>query len=254
MRFVLERIDGAILAAGRGERLRAQGPDLPKPLVRLAGQPLLVRQTRILQEAGADTVVAVVNSETASVIKRDAIQLPGRLKLVVRDTPNSMETLFQLGDHLTGGWFLAATVDAVLACDEMQRFVRQSIALTAGAQPIADGTLGVVRWRGDDRPLFVEIEAGGAIRTVGAARSDLVTAGVYFLPRSIFAFRGRAHDAKLSALRQFLGGLVDWGVRLHAIELKHVIDIDVADDLEAARRMLEPERRDVSPGRREGEK
>jgi NDP-sugar pyrophosphorylase family protein len=252
LRFALERIEGAILAAGRGDRLRAQGPDLPKPLVRLGGEPLLVRQTRILLEAGADRVVAVVNSETASVIERDAIQLPERLKLVVRDTPNSMETLFQLGDHLTGRWFLAATVDAVLACKEMQRFARQSIALTAGAHPIADGALGVVRWRGDERPLFVEVEADGAIRTVGATRSGLVTAGVYFLPGSIFIFRDRAHDAGLSALRQFLGGLVDWGVRLHAIELNDVIDIDVADDLEAAHRMLERERRDVSPGGRGG--
>jgi len=249
----LERIEGAILAAGHGERLRARGPDLPKPLVKLGGEPLLVRQARILLEAGADSVVAVVNSETASVIDRDAIQLPGRLKLVVRDTPNSMETLFQLGNHLTGRWFLAATVDAVLACDEMRRFARQSIALTAAAHPIADGTLGVVRWRGDDRPLFVEVEAEGGIRTVGATRGDLVTAGVYFLPGSIFAFRDRAHDGKLSALRQFLGGLVDWGVRLHAIKLNGVIDIDVADDLEAARRMLERERRDVSPGARKGD-
>lgn len=249
----MERLEGAILAAGHGERLRAQGLDLPKPLVKLDGEPLLVRQTRILLEAGADSVVAVVNSETASVIEREAIQLPVRLKLVVRDTPNSMETLFQLGDHLTGRWFLAATVDAVLACDEMRRFARQSIALTAGAHPIADGTLGVVRWRGDDRPLFVEVEAEGGIRAIGAAPSDLVTAGVYFLPGSIFAFRDRAHDAKLSALRQFLGGLLDWGARLHAIELNGVIDIDVADDLEAARRMLERERRDASLGAGKGD-
>jgi NDP-sugar pyrophosphorylase family protein len=246
----LDRIEGAILAAGRGERLRAQGPDLPKPLVRLGAEPLLVRQTRVLLEAGAESVVAVVNSETASMIASEAIRLPDRLKLVVRDTPNSMETLFQLGDHLTGRWFLAATVDAVLVSDEMRRFARRSIALTAGAQPIADGTLGVVRWRGDDRPLFVEVAAGGPVRTVGATRSDLVTAGVYFLPGSIFAFRNRAHDAKLSALRQFLGSLVEWGVRLHAVELNDVIDIDVTDDLEAAHRMLERERSGVIPGRK----
>jgi choline kinase len=250
----LERIEGAILAAGHGERLRAQGPDLPKPLVKLGDEPLLVRQTHALLEAGAERVIAVVNSETASLIERNAIILPGQLKLVVRDTPNSMETLFQLADHLTGRRFLAATVDAVLARGEMKRFTERAVALTeAESDGPATGALGVVRWRGDERPLFVEVEAGGAIRKVGVAQGSLVTAGVYFIPSSIFAFRARARESKLSALRQFLGGLVDWGVRLHAIELSGVIDIDVAADLDAARRMLEREHRAASPDGRKGD-
>jgi choline kinase len=235
----LERIDGAILAAGRGERLRAQGVDLPKPLVTLAGETLLARQARILREAGAERVAAVVNSETAALIHRDAIKLPHWLSLGVRDTANSMETLFELGELLAGRWFLAATVDAILARGEMKRFAEQALALVS-RQPraLVDGVLGVVRWRGDERPLFVDIEPGGAIRKVGAAGGAMATAGVYFLPISIFRLRERARSAGLSALRQFLGRLVEWGVRLHAIELHGVIDIDVAPDLEAARLML----------------
>jgi choline kinase len=238
----LERINGAILAAGRGERLRAQGADLPKPLVALGGETLLARQARMLREAGADRVVAVVNSETAALIERDAIKLPQWLSLGVRDTANSMETLFELGEHLAGRWCLAATVDAILARGEMKRFAEQASALVSH-QPhaIADGALGVVRWHDDERPLFVDIEPGGAIRKVGAAGGAMVTAGVYFLPTSIFSFRDRARSAGLSALRQFLGGLVEWGVRLHAIDLDGAIDIDTAEDLEAARLMLSRE-------------
>jgi NDP-sugar pyrophosphorylase family protein len=69
----------------------------------------------------------------------------------------------------------------------------------------------------------------------------MVTAGVYFLPRSIFDFRPRARQARLGALREFLGSLVDWGVRLDGVELSKVIDVDVTQDLEAARRMLADE-------------
>ena len=235
----MEPIEGAILAAGRGERLRAQGPDLPKPLVRLDGETLLARQARILLEAGASGVVAVVNSETAALIDREGIRCPGRMRLVVRDTANSMETLFELGEHLAGGRFLAATVDAIVGPDEMTRFAQRAMALTRG-DPAAspDGVLGVVRWRGDERPLFVEVDNAGAIRKVGAVRATMVTAGVYFLPGSIFDFRARARASGLGALREFLGGLTDWGVRLHAVEFGEVIDIDVAQDLEAARVML----------------
>ncbi len=236
----MEPIEGAILAAGRGERLRAGGPDLPKPLVRLAGEPLLARQARFMFEAGARRVVAVVNSETASLIDRNAIALPAGLSVVVRDTPNSMETLFELGEHLTSRWFLAATVDAVLPAGEMTHFVQRALALCCADGAPASGALGVVRWRGDERPLFVQADAAGAIRTVGAARGALVTAGIYFLPQSVFAFRSRAREMRLSALRQFLAGLVQWGVRLDAVELSDAIDIDVAEDLEAAGKLVRP--------------
>jgi choline kinase len=235
----LEPIEGAIVAAGRGERLRAHGADLPKPLVTLNGETLLARQARIMLEAGVERVIAVVNSETAELIQRRAIPLPDNLIVKVRDTANSMETLFELGEHLSGSRFLAATVDTVLGSGEMTRFARHAKASASGASAApADGVLGVVRWRGDERPLFVEIDDGGAIRKVGAARGAMVTAGVYFLPRSIFAMRARAREAGLSALREFLGAMVAWGVRLHALELNEVIDIDAAPDLEAARRMI----------------
>jgi choline kinase len=235
----LDPIEGAILAAGRGERLRAQGADLPKPLVLLDGETLLTRQARIMLEAGASRVVAVINSETAGLMGRSADAIADRLTLVVADTPNSMETLFQIGEHLTSRLFLGATVDAVLGPDEMTRFAHRAAALTSGeAGARADGVLGVARWRGDERPLFVEVDDGGVIRKLGAPAGAIVTAGVYFLPRSVFAFRTRAREMRLSALRAFLGGLVEWGVRLHALELNEVIDIDEAQDLEAARDLL----------------
>ncbi len=246
----MEPIEGAILAAGWGERLRTQASDLPKPLVVLNGETLLARQTRLMLQAGAHRVFAVVNSETDALIDRDATALPRQLHLFVRDTPNSMETLFELGRHLQGERFLAATVDTVVAPGEMGRFVRRALELTSGDAPQADGALGVVKWRGDERPLFVDAEADGGIRQIGAGSGTVVTAGIYFLPRSIFAFRARASDAGLSALREFLGALLSWGVRLSAIELTDAIDIDVPRDLDAARAMLGGQTTSGSAGRR----
>ncbi len=231
----MEPIEGAILAAGRGERLITQRSDLPKPLVMLNGETLLARQYRIMTAAGAARVTAVVNSETASRIERDRIALPAGLKLFVRDTANSMETLFELGRHLRAAHFLAATVDTVVEADEMARFARRAIELTSGAAPSADGVLAVVRWRGDARPLFVELDGPGAIQRIGGERGELVTAGIYFLPKSIFNFTDRARDTGCAALRQFLAALLNWKVRLRALELKEAIDVDVPDDLEAAR-------------------
>jgi NDP-sugar pyrophosphorylase family protein len=126
-------------------------------------------------------------------------------------------------------------VDAVVAADEMASFAGRAIELTSGAAPSADGVLAVVRWRGDERPLFVELDGSGAIQRIGGERGELVTAGIYFLPKSIFAFTDRARDSGCAALRQFLAALLNWKVRLRALELKEAIDVDVPDDLEAAR-------------------
>ena len=62
-------LSGAIIAAGRGERLRAASGGIPKPLVELGGEALLVRQARALAALGARPVHAIVNSETAAMIR-----------------------------------------------------------------------------------------------------------------------------------------------------------------------------------------
>ena len=234
------RFQGAIIAAGHGERLRAGGQPLPKPLVELAGEPLLIRQARAIIAAGAESVLAVINSETARLSAASAIAIPAGLTLSVRDTPNSMETLFALGERLSPGHFLLTTVDSVTAQGELERFAQDAFAMVESG-PGLDGVLGVTPWRGDRRPLFAKIGHGGLIEAFGDAQAPMVTAGVYVFSTRIFDFTARAREAGCGALRQFLSYLVANGLRFRAIELGETIDIDEAADLQAARAMLEHE-------------
>jgi choline kinase len=231
---------GAIIAAGRGERLRrSSGNDVPKPLVELGGRTLLERQARAMLAAGARSVVAVVNSETAAGAR--GLKLAPELRLIVRDTANSMESLFAVGEELGAGRFLLATVDSIVARDEFARFAGQAFAATEprGNQPARfDGVLAVTRWRGDKRPLFTNLTEGGLIRSLGDSQTSMVTAGIYLLPASIFALAELARTRKLSAMREFLAMLVDQGIRLGAIEVAGAIDIDEAADLDAAARAI----------------
>jgi choline kinase len=237
---VVDPLQGAIIAAGRGERLRKSGEALPKPLVQLGGQSLLVRQIYAMLRAGVDEVLAVVNSETARLIETQKVELPGRLKLFVRDTANSMESLFVLGEKLARGSFLLATVDAVIPEPEFARFVRLATEMTAsGPARCFDGALALARWRGDKRPLFVRVGGDGAITALGDDQAPTVTAGVYLLPTRVFDFVASARKAHLAALRQFLAMLVGEGMRLGVVELADVIDVDETADLEAARARIE---------------
>ncbi len=230
---MVANLQGAIIAAGRGERLRSSTGGVPKPLVTLGTKTLIARQAAMLREAGASEVLAVVNSETARLVKERRVELPEYLNLVVRDTANSMESLFTLGERLAPGYFVLATVDAVMPAGEMRRFVSSARAMTS--ERAMDGALGVVRWRGDERPLFAEVSTNQTITRLGGGQCPTVTAGIYYLPQRIFDFVADARAAGLGAMRQFLAMLLDKGLLLGAIELSEAIDVDEASDLEAAR-------------------
>ena len=226
---------GAIIAAGRGERLRASsGVELPKPLVEVGGISLLARQAGAMVSSGAREVLAVVNSETAS--RARGMSFPRELRLMVRDTESSMESLLVLGEALPAGHFLLATVDAMVPDPEFRRFVTQAQAATVAMS--VDGVLAVAKWRGDRKPLFAEVTNAGLIASLGQRETSLVTAGLYWLPTTIFRWSAPARERKLAALRAFLQMLLEEKIRLAAIEVEGAIDIDEAADLEAARRML----------------
>ena len=230
-------LQGAIIAAGRGERLRlSTRDDIPKPLVMLGGEAMLSRQARALLDAGASSVVAIINSETARIAKETSLAIPPSLRLIVRDTANSMETMLALGDVLAPGWFIASTVDAVIPQAELVRFVNESRRKIedCGDKNFA-GVLAVTPWRGEAKPLFADVTENGLIQRLGEGQTSTVTAGLYVLSTRIFEYAADARRAGLDALRRFLALVIERGMRLDAIEIVGSIDVDEASDLDAAR-------------------
>ena len=236
---MVKGLQGAIIAAGRGERLRnSTRDDIPKPLVKLGGEAMLSRQARALIAAGASSVVAVINSETARVAGENemALEIPPSLRLVVRDTANSMETMLALGEVLEPGWFIAATVDAVIPQAELARFVNESRRkIEDCSEKQLAGVLAVTRWRGEARPLFADVTENGLILRLGDRQTSMVTAGLYFLSTRVFDCAADARRAGLDALRRFLALIIERGMQLDAIEIEGSIDVDEASDLDAAR-------------------
>jgi NDP-sugar pyrophosphorylase family protein len=232
-------VSGAIIAGGRGERLRPGTAGLPKPLVELDGKPLLLRQIEMMRRIGLPRVYVIVNSETAELIKRRAISMPAEVELCIADTPNSMESLLTLGARIQPGSFVLATVDAIVTDTEFSRFYRDARKLM---EPIAsrpfDGALGVVQWCGDARPLFVEVAEDGLVTRCGGERGAQVTAGLYFFTTRIFDHADQARALGLDALRRFLAFLLSKNLRFAAIALSAAVDIDEPADLEQARALI----------------
>ena len=234
---MVTQLQGAIIAAGRGERLRSSThSDIPKPLVMLGGEAMLSRQARALLDAGASSIVAVINSETARIAKEISLEFPPSVRVVIRDTANSMETMLTIGEALEPGWFIASTVDAVIPQAELARFVNESRKkIEECREKNLAGVLAVTQWRGEAKPLFADVTSDGLIRQLGNRQTSIVTAGVYFLSTRIFDHAADARRAGLDALRRFLAMLIERGMRLDALEIAGSIDVDEGADLEAAR-------------------
>jgi len=234
---MVTKLQGAIIAAGRGERLRnSTRDDIPKPLVMLGGEAMLSRQARALLDAGASSVVAIINSETARVAKEMSLEIPALVRIVVRDTANSMETMLALGEVLEPGWFIASTVDAVIPQAELARFLNESSKKVEECrEKNLAGVLAVTRWRGEARPLFADVTSNGLILALGNRQTSMVTAGLYVLSTRVFDLAADARRMGLDALRRFLALIIERGMRLDAIELEGSIDVDEASDLDAAR-------------------
>jgi dTDP-glucose pyrophosphorylase len=231
-------LSGAILAAGQGARLRPFSGSLPKPLVDINGEPLLFRQVRAMKELGACPIHAIVNSETSRAMTERGLKIPGDLDLLVRDTPNSMESLLALGERIAPGNFVLMTVDAIIRMAEIRTFVTNATKLTANAESRLDGALAVVRWRGDANPLFTRIGSDGMIAALDRRQTPMVTAGLYLFATTIFDHAAEARLRGLDAMRQFLAMLLEKSMRFAALELQQAVDVDDSADLQAASAML----------------
>ena len=80
----------AVIAAGEGSRLAAEGVAVPKPLVKVAGECLMDHLIRIFMENDAEEIVVICNEQMTPVaqhlldIQRDGLQgRPVPLRFIV---------------------------------------------------------------------------------------------------------------------------------------------------------------------------
>ena len=109
----------AIIAAGEGSRLAQEGVKQPKPLVLLHGVPIIERLIKIFSRHNAQSISIIINSqqpETLALLEKLKEEYP--LNIVVKDTPSSMHSLYELRECLKGDKFCLTTVDTIFNEEE----------------------------------------------------------------------------------------------------------------------------------------
>src|SRR5574337_1670473 len=136
-----------LIAAGLGERLRAHGITLPKPLVPVAGRPLIDYGLAAVAAAGLRQVACIVNEESPGIEEYCRDRWPQlAFEFIRRTTPSSMESLFRLRPLLADDRFVLLTVDAVFAPQVLERFL-----IAAAARADAHAVLALSAFVDDEK-------------------------------------------------------------------------------------------------------
>lgn len=230
----------AILAAGEGSRLAQEGVEQPKPLVKISGEAMIDRLIRIFNECGAENIYIITNNLTP-LTQNHLHQLQAandKIHLLVKTTPSSMHSFYELRQSMGDGKFCLTTVDTIFREEEFTAYVDSFRKLTDSGE--ADGVMGVTDFIDDEKPLYVETDERSHI-TAFLDKSEhphYISGGIYGLtPRSLHTLEECIKRGE-SRMRNFQRALVADGLRLQAWPFSKVLDIDHADDIAKAEAFL----------------
>ena len=231
----------AIIAAGDGSRLAQEGVTEPKPLVKVRGERLIDRLIRIFMGNNATEIVIICNeqmSDVASHLKmiqdKGLNGLPVPLRFVIKSTPSSMHSFYELRNFLRDDPFILTTVDTIFDESEFHDYV---LSFQDKMAQGTDALMGVTDYIDDEKPLYVGVD--NVMRINGyydtpQADSHFISAGIYGLTAPSLDILEACIEKGESRMRNFQRALVAAGLRIEAYPLTKVFDIDHIDDIRKA--------------------
>ena len=223
--------------------MAAEGIDSPKPLVRVAGEMLIDRLIRVFMDNDAEEIVVICNDLTTQVshhlldIQQNGLKgRPVPLRFVVKSTPSSMHSFYEISRYLTDGPFCLTTVDTIFREPDFARYIAAFEADTEN-----DGMMAVTPFIDDEKPLYVETDDQMNIVAFCDAAWDgakYVSGGIYALNEKSFGVVKECIDNGVSRMRNFQRALVSSGLKLKAYSIDKIIDVDHAEDIATAQKFI----------------
>ena len=226
-----------ILAAGEGSRLAQEGIEIPKPLVTLNGEAMIDRLIRIFCDNDAEEIVVITNNLTPLTQQhlRDLQQTDSRIRLIVKTTPSSMHSFYELHSALGTGKFCLTTVDTIFREDEFKEYIRSFEDMDG------DGLMAVTDFVDDEKPLYIATDKQMHIMGFYDERREntqYISGGIYCLTDASFPTLERCIQEGMSRMRNFQRQMVYDGLKLQAYRFSKILDVDHASDIKKAEDFL----------------
>lgn len=224
----------AIIAAGEGSRLVQEGVKLPKPLVNLNGTPMIKRLIDIFLRCNATSLSIIVNEEMHQVREYlESLEIPVPFRLVVKSTPSSMHSFYEVSRHFEDGKFCLTTVDTIFHEEEFKKYIEAFENDTTGA----DGYMAVTSFIDDEKPLYIDTDSELNIIAFKDAAWDgvrFISGGIYGLTPPALRVLENCMENGVARMRNYQRALVDAGLKLKAFPFEKIVDVDHAGDIETA--------------------
>lgn len=226
----------AIIAAGEGSRLAQEGVVLPKPLVKLNGKEMIRRLIDIFLANNAESISIIVNEQMTQVQEYiSTLKLPVPFNIIIKSTPSSMHSFYELRDYLRDGKFCMTTVDTIFREEDFSEYIQAFINNND-----IDGMMAVTDYIDDEKPLYVDVDE--SMNIVGFLdKSDhckYISGGIYGLTSKAIETLEACLENGQSRMRNFQRQLVADGLKLEAYQFSKIVDVDHAEDIKKAEEFL----------------
>lgn len=227
----------AIIAAGEGSRLAQEGVAKPKPLVDICGEPMIGRLINLFCRCNAESISIIVNEQMTEVREYiESLSLDIPVNLVVKTTPSSMHSFFELSRVIPKGHFCLTTVDTIFREQDFRPYIE---AMEADER--YDGMMAVTDYIDDEKPLYVQTDGDLNITAFRDERYDgakYISGGIYALNEKAIDVLADCMERGVARMRNFQRALVDAGLRLKAYPMGKILDVDHAGDIEKAENFI----------------
>jgi choline kinase len=230
-----------ILAAGSGSRLASARGDVPKPLMRVAGAPLVAHALWHARASGCTEAVIVIGYEgdrvRAAIEAMDADLYVRFITSPDHSAPNGVSLL--AAEPLAAPMFYLQMVDHLFADVSLPKLVTSPFVNGEGGRVLVDGAPGVLDL---DDATRVRL-AGRRVTAIGKRIEpwDAIDAGCFVLTHDVFDALRRAPTGEPRTVSSGMRQLVADG-RLHAVDVDGTgwVDVDTPADRDVAERLLAP--------------
>ena len=223
-------MDYAIIAAGEGSRLAQEGVKWTKPLVKLNGIALIDRLIDVFLRNNASSINIIVNEQMTEVQDHlKALQLPVPFHLLIKSTPSSMHSFYELSQIWQGEEICLTTVDTIFREEEFSGYIQ-----AFRQEKTLDGLMAVTDYIDDEKPLYVQTnEQLDIVNFLDRSNGDCryISGGIYCLRKPAIGVLKKAIDEGMSRMRNYQRQLIAEGLRLKAYPFSKIIDVDHAEDI-----------------------
>ena len=223
----------AIIAAGQGSRLVAEGVGVSKPLLHINGERIIERLFRIFINNDAESISVIINEEMMDVRQYlQSVNLPVPLNLVIKSTPDSLHSFYELSPFLQGGKFCLTTVDTIFRETDFSDYIR-----AFKDDRMSDALMGVTDYIDDEKPLYVQTSKDLHITNfLDLPEVDVkyVSGGIYGMNENVLNLFRQAMTEGLSRMRNFQRLMIQAGLEVKAFPFSKIVDVDHETDIRTA--------------------